>query len=176
MGNLILGIDPGIALTGFGVVEDTGGGRYSRIDSGCLKTDKSVEHTARLEKIHLRVSELLAHYRPVALALEKVFFNKNTRTALTVGEARGVIMLAAAFNGITVYEYTPLQIKSGVSGDGRADKLQVQKMVCLQLRITGSFRHDDEADALAAALCHLQHLKWRVTVGGDKKAGEKTLD
>ena len=159
MGNVIMGVDPGIALTGWGLIEDMGGNNYRRVNSGCIKTDKNLEHMERLKVIHSSIVDVIWQYQPSAFALENVFFNKNTRTALMVGEARGVIMLGAALSEISVFHYTPLQVKSSVSGDGRADKLQMQKMVGILLRLNDFFKYDDEADALAVALCHLQHMK-----------------
>jgi len=158
---IVLGIDPGLALTGYGVVRDEGGGRCRLLNSGTIKTGKNLARAERLKIIHEKISELVGEYAPGAVSLEKVFFNQNVRSALTVGESRGIILLAAATAGIPVEEYAPLQIKNMVAGDGRADKLQVRKMVCLQLKINDyNFGSDDEADALAVALCHLQNLKW----------------
>ncbi len=160
MGAKILGIDPGIALTGYGIIEDTGAGRSGWITSGCIKTSSQSCHAERLRVIHQKVAELGKSYELSAISLEDVFFNKNIRTALTTGEARGVIILAGALNQIPVHHYTPLQIKSSITGDGRADKKQMQKMVSLLLGVPDNFQNDDEADALAAALCHLQQIKW----------------
>jgi len=122
----------------------------------------------RLAEIYNRVSELIAQYRPQFMAVEKLFFCKNVRTALQVGEARGTIILAAAKNELAVFEYTPLQVKQAVAGYGRADKSQVQHMVQLLLRLPQRPAVDDEADALAVAICHLQHRRYRETVEGGK--------
>lgn len=157
----VLGVDPGLALTGYGVVQDRGGGNCLRLHSGTVKTGKKIPHPERLKNIFEETVGLIEEYRPQAVSLEKVFFNRNVRSALTVGEVRGIIILAAARAGIPLEEYAPLQIKNTIAGDGRADKLQMRKMVCLQLKMQEyRFSSDDEADALAVALCHLQQMRW----------------
>ncbi len=163
----VLGVDPGLALTGYGIVEDQGRGVCRRVYSGIIKTGKEMEHPQRLKKIYEEVEALIDKYSPQAVSLERVFFNRNVRSALTVGEARGIIILAAAVNGLPVEEYAPLQIKNTVAGDGSADKTQMRKMVSLQLQL-GEYRFgsDDEADALAVALCHLHQWKWKNGAAG----------
>lgn len=161
----VLGIDPGVAITGYGVVEECNGSCI-RVASGSVQTHKSEEPCRRLAQIFTGVLELKERYSPGALALEKLFFARNSRTALQVGEARGVVMLAAFKGGLPVFEYTPLQVKQAVAGYGKADKEQVCRMVQRLLHLTEAPRLDDEADALAVALCHLQHRRWIEAVGG----------
>ena len=155
---IVIGIDPGYAIVGYGIVEELAG-KCRRLTSGCIMTEKSLEIPARLEIIYNDLFKLIKEYQPDALIMEKVFFNKNVNTAIKTGEGRGVIMLAASINGLPVFEFTPLQIKQTVAGFGRASKEQVEKMVMLQLKLTDNFTHDDESDALAVALCYLQQRK-----------------
>jgi len=163
----IIGIDPGVAITGYGVIEECAG-EYCYVDSGCILTDKDLASALRLEEIFNQICELVATYKPQALAVEKIFFSKNVRTAFQVGEARGVIILAAAKNKLELFEYTPLQIKQAVAGYGKADKLQVQKMIQLLLKLSQQPAVDDEADALAVALCHLQNRRFQEAVKGGR--------
>ncbi len=159
----IIGIDPGVAITGYGVVDEVNGS-FLRADSGCIRTSQDLPPAARLEQIFHRIMTLIGDFKPQAIALEKLFFNKNTRTALQVGEARGIVMLAAALSKVELFEYTPLQVKQAVAGYGRAEKGQVQRMVELLLQLPQKPAADDEADALAVALCHLQHRRWNDAV------------
>ena len=159
----IIGIDPGVAITGYGVVDEANGS-FLRVNSGCIRTGQNLHPSARLEHIFHRVMALIEDYKPQAIALEKLFFNKNTRTALQVGEARGIVILAAALSKVELFEYTPLQVKQAVAGYGRAEKGQVQRMVMLLLQLPQKPAVDDEADALAVALCHLQHRRWNDAV------------
>ncbi len=160
----IIGIDPGVAITGYGIVEEQNG-RWRKIDSGCILTNSKDPAPDRLAQIFGRLEVLIEYHRPRAISIEKLFFCKNTRTALQVGEARGVVILSAALHKIELYEYTPLQIKKAVSGFGKADKIQVEKMVQALLHLTEIPPVDDEADALAAAICHLQHRRWQQVTG-----------
>jgi crossover junction endodeoxyribonuclease RuvC len=150
---IILGIDPGTAITGFGVLE-TLGNRFKLLDYGCIRTEAGVLLQHRLEKIYQGMTVLFDRWHPEEVAIEELFFNKNTRTALTVGHARGVIFLAAAHHHVVVQEYTPLQVKQSVVGYGRADKQQVQYMVKTILNLSTLPKPDDAADALAIAICH----------------------
>ena len=152
---IILGVDPGLATTGYGVVEEKGG-NYCRIGSGCILTGKDSPSALRLEQIFNRVMDLADDYRPDALALEKLFFSKNSRTALQVGEARGTVILAAAQSGLQLYEYTPLQVKQAVTGYGKADKRQVQENVKKLCGLGSIPKPDDAADALAVAIACYQ--------------------
>ena len=152
-GRLILGLDPGSALLGYGVIRQQGSG-VRAVEYGAISTPKDLDPPRRLELLYDRLRELLERVRPECAAVESLFFNVNVRTALAVGQARGVALLACAQAGCGVYEYTPQQVKQGVVGYGRADKRQVQEMVRLLLRLEQRPRPDDVADALALAICH----------------------
>lgn len=149
----ILGIDPGNAIMGYGIVDYTGN-RFVTVDYGCIRSTAGVPQHLRLLKLYRQLNDLLNKYKPDCLTIEQLFFNRNTKTALVVGQARGVALLAAAEAGIDVYEYTPLQVKQAVVGRGRADKGQVQYMVRVILNLAEIPRPDDAADALAVAVCH----------------------
>lgn len=163
----ILGIDPGVAITGYSIIEENGAD-YCCIASGCIRTASDCEPERRLLTIFDRITELVIEYSPQALAVEKIFFSKNVRTAFQVGEARGVVLLVAARAGILLFEYTPLQVKQAVAGYGKAEKAQVQKMVQLLLKLQRQPAVDDEADAMAVALCHLQNRRFQEAVRGGK--------
>ena len=163
----ILGIDPGVAITGYAVIEENNG-VFECLQSGCIRTDKDLQPALRLKAIQDRVLDLLNEYSPQALAVEKIFFSKNVRTAFQVGEARGVIMVVAANNNVSLFEYTPLQVKQAVAGYGKAEKQQVQKMVQMLLKLKREPSVDDEADAMAVALCHLQNRRWNEAVKGGR--------
>ncbi len=163
----ILGIDPGVAITGYSILEENGAD-YCCIASGCIRTASDSEPELRLLTIYDRITELVDEYSPQALVVEKIFFSKNVRTAFQVGEARGVVLLAAARAGILLFEYTPLQVKQAVAGYGKAEKAQVQKMVQLLLKLQRQPAVDDEADAMAVALCHLQNRRFQEAVRGGK--------
>lgn len=162
---VILGIDPGLAITGYGLVEEKGS-TFIRVASGCIRTSGNTAPAQRLVEIFNSVEAVIERYRPRAIAVEKLFFCKNVRTALQVGEARGTIILAAAKSELALFEYTPLQVKQAVAGYGGAGKAQVQNMVQMLLRLSERPRVDDEADALAIALCHLQHRRYHEAVEG----------
>lgn len=149
----ILGIDPGIAITGYGVVEYWGN-HYKIMEYGVIRSSKTQEMPSRLNVIHKGISQLIATHQPDHMAIEELFFNKNVKTALLVGQARGVVMLSAYQQGVPIYEYTPLQVKQAVVGYGRAEKQQVQFMVKALLNLQEIPRPDDAADALAIAICH----------------------
>jgi len=163
----VIGIDPGVAITGYGLIEESGSD-YNCLASGCVRTHKDQDSASRLKEIHDFIFELAADYAPQALVVEKLFFSKNVRTAFQVGEARGVIILAAARCDIDLFEYTPLQVKQAVAGYGKAEKMQVQKMVQMLLRLPYPPRVDDEADALAVALCHLQNRRFQEALKGGR--------
>jgi len=163
----ILGIDPGVAITGYGIVEEKGGD-YHCPASGIIRTGSDLPTASRLASIHEQVMEIIAEHSPRALAVEKIFFSKNVRTAFQVGEARGVIILAASGNNLAVFEYTPLQVKQAVAGYGKAEKAQVQNMVRMLLKLPQKPAADDEADAMAVALCHLQNRRWQEAVKGGR--------
>ena len=150
---IILGIDPGYAIMGWGVVERTGN-HFRAIDYGSLTTDKDMEMPDRLESLYDGLRDIIEEYRPEEASIEKLFFNTNTTTAINVGQARGVAILACIKGGLVVSEYTPLEIKQALVGYGRADKKQVQFMVKTMLNLQQVPKPDDTADALAAAICH----------------------
>ena len=151
----VLGIDPGIAATGWGVVDGVKT-QPSLVDYGVIKTQAGLPHRQRLVSIHQEVLRLLDKYKPDKVAVEQLFFYKNVKTALAVGEARGVLMLAIAQSGLPVDELTPLQVKQSITSYGRADKQQIQKMVKLILGLKSVPKPDDAADALAIALASQQ--------------------
>lgn len=150
---IILGIDPGIADTGFGIIEKGGGGKLICINYGSIKTPAKMKQAERLFIINNELNKIIKKYTPKMVAIEKLFFCSNAKTALIVGEARGVAMLAARQNNLPIQEFTPLQVKQAVSAYGRAGKNQVQKMVKLILGLKEIPKPDDAADALAAAIC-----------------------
>jgi crossover junction endodeoxyribonuclease RuvC len=149
---IVLGIDPGTAMTGYGLVSRDGS-RLRALDFGCLETMPDRELPQRLLLIHQGVSELIAAHSPDVVGVERLFFNKNVQTAFAVGQARGVVLLAAAQAGLPVHEYGPHEVKMAVTGYGKAPKDQVQRMVQAILGLTALPRPDDAADALAVAVC-----------------------
>jgi crossover junction endodeoxyribonuclease RuvC len=149
---IVLGIDPGTAALGYGVIEQSGSALRA-IDHGCVVTTPDVPLGERLLVIHDRVRDLIASYAPSVVAVERVFFSRNAQTAMAVGHARGVVLLVAAEAGIPVREATPNEVKSAVAGYGAADKEQVSRMVQLVLGMTARPTPDDAADALAIAVC-----------------------
>ncbi|HOU12322.1 MAG TPA: crossover junction endodeoxyribonuclease RuvC [Anaerolineae bacterium] len=154
----VLGVDPGTALTGYAVVEEAGG-RLSLIAIGVVDTPAKMALPVRLQHIYAGLQAVIAEHKPEAAAVEQLFFSRNTRTAMTVGEARGVVLLALADAGLTIAEYTPMQIKQAVTGYGSADKHQVQEMVRLLLALPDIPRPDDAADAAAVAICSLHRAR-----------------
>jgi crossover junction endodeoxyribonuclease RuvC len=148
----VCGIDPGIAIVGFGIV-DIYGNKLQAIDYGSIQTEAGKPIPKRLKEVYDGTKFLLQKYRPDVVAIEKLFFNRNVTTAFTVGQARGVIMLACEEEGIAITEYTPLQVKMAVVGYGQATKRQVQEMVKLLLHLPKIPKPDDVADALAIAIC-----------------------
>jgi crossover junction endodeoxyribonuclease RuvC len=151
---ITLGIDPGTALLGYGVVES--GDDPQMIDFGAIATAADRPMPDRLSDLFDRVTELLERYRPDVLAIEQLFFARNVTTAIAVGQARGVVLLAAARAGVPVVEYSPSEVKHAVVGYGKADKSQMQEMVRIILGLEHVPHPDDAADALAVALCHSQ--------------------
>jgi crossover junction endodeoxyribonuclease RuvC len=166
---IILGIDPGTAALGYGIVEQTGG-RLREIDHGCLSTSPDLPLGDRLLAIHGLVSDLIALHEPAIVAVERLFFSRNAQTAMAVGHARGVVLLAAAEHGRPVREATPNEVKSAVTGYGAADKEQVQRMVQLVLGMATRPTPDDAADALAIAVCIANR------VGQPSRTGAGVLD
>jgi crossover junction endodeoxyribonuclease RuvC len=154
---VVLGIDPGTANTGYGVVARRRG-RLVALDGGVIETRAGVATERRLAQIHARVAELIAEHDPAHVALEELYFGANARSAFAVGQARGVVMLAAGQRGIACSSYTPQQVKGAVCGTGRADKDQVGRMVQALLSLTEIPRPDHAADALAVAICHANQV------------------
>lgn len=148
----ILGIDPGTARLGYGIIEDSP--QLSVIDYGCLTTPAKQSQPLRLHSIYTQLGEIFAATEPDEVAVERLFFNQNITTAFAVGEARGVVLLRAAEAGCPVGDYSPLQIKQALVGYGRAEKRQVQTMVAMALSLPKPPTPDDAADALAVAICH----------------------
>jgi len=155
---IIMGIDPGFAITGYGIVEYIGN-KFSVVDYGAITTEASMPLPQRLLLLSNRLEELIKMYKPEAISIEELFFNKNIKTALTVGHGRGVAVLAAARSGVDVFEYTPLQVKQAVVGYGRAEKSQIQQMVKAILNLPAIPKPDDVADALAVAVCHAHSFR-----------------
>jgi len=149
---IVLGIDPGTARTGYGIVSREGS-RLSLVTYGCIETVPDRPLEGRLLIIHKRLTALLDEYRPEAVGVERLFFNKNVQTAFAVGQARGIVLLSAAQHGLPLYEYGPHEVKLAVTGYGRAAKEQVQRMVQAVLGMDELPRPDDAADALAVAVC-----------------------
>jgi crossover junction endodeoxyribonuclease RuvC len=161
---LALGIDPGTATTGYGLVQEQDGNLIV-VDYGVILTASELEMPERLLEIFHQLNKIILLHRPESSAVEKLFFQRNVRTALSVGQARGVILLALAEAGLPVYEYTPLEVKQAVAGYGGADKNQVQQMVRALLSLKEVPQPDDAADALAVAICHLHSNRWRSLYG-----------
>ncbi len=151
---MVLGIDPGTAITGYGLVQEENGQAVA-IAYGAITTPSDQPLPDRLKLLQRELASVIERYQPDQSAVEQLFFNKNVRTALAVGHARGVVLLTLAQANVPIYEYTPLAVKLAVTGSGRADKAQVQQMVTLLLNLSKIPRPDDVADALAIALCHL---------------------
>ena len=157
---IILGLDPGTAITGYGLITAEAGG-YSLLDYGAFRTAAGQPDAARLVKLYDSLTALLLMRRPDYVAVEQLFFNRNTTTAVPVGQARGVLLLAAAKQGIKIAEYTPLQVKQALTGYGRAEKRQIQYMVARLLDMEAPPRNDDDADALAIAITHAHYYHSR---------------
>jgi len=152
---IVIGIDPGTAIMGYGVVEYINS-RHKALGYGVIRTSKDEPVQGRLARLFHGVNELLDAYKPDVMAVEELFFNRNTTNAISVGQARGIALLAAGIRGMHVGEYTPLQVKQAVVGYGRAEKQQVQFMVAKILGLQELPRPDDAADALAVAVCYCQ--------------------
>ncbi|MHB1042948.1 MAG: crossover junction endodeoxyribonuclease RuvC [Eubacteriales bacterium] len=150
---IIMGVDPGTAITGYGLVHYLGN-RFKLVECACIRTASELPLAERLKIIYFELSRIIEAQKPGHFAVEELFFNKNARTALAVGHARGVAMLAASNAGLPVAEYTPLQVKQAITGYGNADKKQVQFMVKAILGLSSAPSPDDVADALAVAICH----------------------
>jgi len=151
---IVIGIDPGLAIVGFGVIS-TKNGTITPISYGCIRTSADKKTPQRLAQIYSEVNSLLEKYNPEVIAVERLFFNTNVTNAMSVSEARGVIFLAAQQKNIPVFEYTPSQVKQAITGSGRADKKQMQEMIKRLLNLDEIPQPDDAADGLSIALCHI---------------------
>ena len=156
---IIIGVDPGYAITGYGVISYEGN-RFRLINAGAVTTKAGVSLPLRLSKIYDDLTEIINQYNPDAIAIEELFFNQNVKTAITVAHGRGAALVAASKTNIPVFEYTPLQVKQAVVGYGRADKVQVQKMVKTILNLEIVPKLDDITDAIAIAICHAHSAKF----------------
>lgn len=154
----ILGIDPGYGRMGYGIIEKSRSGQCKTLVYGCLNTDAKKSFVCRLIEIKEKVDSLAKKYKPEIMGIEKLYFVKNAKTAMDVGQARGVILLSGIENKMQICEFTPLQIKQAITGYGKADKKQMQKMVAIILQLKEKIKSDDAADALAVALCTSQSL------------------
>lgn len=149
----ILGIDPGTGILGFGVIE-ADNGKVQLVDAGVIRTPVKQDDAIRLTTIYEELTDIISANSPKVMSVEKLFFAQNVTTAMTVAQARGVVLLCGQQAGLTIFEYTPLQIKQALTGYGRADKKQMQEMVRVLLKLNEAPKPDDCADALAAAICH----------------------
>jgi crossover junction endodeoxyribonuclease RuvC len=156
----VIGIDPGTAITGFGIIEESPEGSIKALEYGVIRTEAKLKPEERLVSIFQQLNEVVSRHVIESAAVERLFFQKNAKTALSVGEARGVILLALTQKGIPLYEYNPVDIKQAVTGYGRADKPQMQQMVKILLALDEIPRPDDAADALAIAICHIHQRKF----------------
>lgn len=156
----VLGIDPGLAIVGYSIIE-TDANKIKMLEYGCIKTEAEISTPDRLNIIFNRLNEIIKQYNPEDMAIEELFYNKNVKTVINIGQARGVEVLSGISNGLQIYEYTPLQIKQAVVGYGRAEKKQIQNMVKFILGLNEIPKPDDAADALAVAICHSFSLKFK---------------
>ncbi|HNZ83693.1 MAG TPA: crossover junction endodeoxyribonuclease RuvC [Candidatus Pacearchaeota archaeon] len=157
---IILGIDPGTATTGFGIIRSEKN-KLEFIDCGCIFTSPILSDHKRLKEIHKKLSGIIKKYNPDVLVVEKLFFCKNQKTIITVSQSKGVILLTAELQKLPIFEYTPLQVKMAVTGYGKAEKKQIQKMVKMILNLDKIPSPDDAADALSVAICHANSQPFR---------------
>ena len=160
---IVLGIDPGTRNTGYGVVFARGQ-RLAALDGGVIETEAHDSLEKRLTKIHVRLNDLIKEHTPTAVAVEDIYFGQNARTAFSVGQARGVVLLAAGLHGLPAYSYTPQAVKQSVCGSGSAEKAQVQRMVGALLSLPEPPSPDHAADALAVAICHANGAAMRAAI------------
>ena len=163
---IIIGVDPGYAIVGIGVVEFRGN-HFTMLEYNAITTEANEKTTDRLKTIYNGMDYFINKYHPDAIAIEELFFNSNQKTAIKVAQARGVILLSAVNSGVPVYEYTPLQVKQAVTGYGRADKNQIQTMVKMLLKLDKIPKPDDAADGLALAICHAHSNRLNSITGQD---------
>lgn len=155
---VIMGIDPGIAIAGYSVI-DYHVGRFKVLEYGVIRTAAHTPAPQRLKDVYDAVDHIIKRYSPESVAIEELFWNTNAKTGIMIAQARGVLILSAVNNGVDVYEYTPLQVKQAVTGYGRADKTQIQQMVKVLLGLSELPKPDDAADALAIAICHAHSMQ-----------------
>lgn len=158
---LVIGIDPGTAITGYGIVNEAPDGSLEAIDFGVIRTPAGLSSEKRLVQLYQRLQDVILLHRPDSGSVEKIFFQRNVSTAISVGQARGVILLALGEAGIEVSEYSPLEVKQAVTGYGGAEKKQIQQMVGTLLELPEIPHPDDAADALAVAICHLHSIRMK---------------
>lgn len=158
---LVLGIDPGTAITGYGIVKEFPDGKLQSIVHGVIKTPSKMPMPNRLDILFEELTEIIQEYQPDSCAVEKIFFSKNVKTAISVGQGRGVVLLALAKGNMAVGEYTPNEIKQAITGYGNADKRQMQEMVKTLLNLDKIPKPDDAADALGVAVCHINHQRYQ---------------
>ena len=164
--SVILGIDPGIAIVGFGAV-NWDGSSLKLINCGAITTPAGIHLSQRLSQIYHDMLELIDNFKPDAIAIEELFFNTNLTTGIAVAHGRGVILLAGQERGIPMFEYTPLQVKQAITGYGRADKKQMMEMVRRLLNLRSAAKPDDASDALALAICHARFSSSLLNTGGN---------
>ncbi len=157
---LILGLDPGIGITGYSFIEQNNE-KYSLITSGSIQTDKTAPHPKRLLELQLDLDFLIKKYNPDCASIEQLFFFKNQKTIIPVAQARGVILMTLEKNSIPMYEYTPLVVKQTITGHGRADKSLVKTMVKKFIELDQNIKLDDTIDSVALAICHLQNSRFK---------------
>ena len=155
---IILGIDPGFGRVGYGIIKKNEKGDWKMVDFGCIETSVKKSFVDRLAEIHEALVKIIKKHKPTRMAVEELFFFTNVKTAIEVGQARGVILLTGVENNLPIDEFTPLQVKQAITGYGRAEKGQMQKMAAMILGMTEKIKSDDAADALAVALCAGQSL------------------
>lgn len=171
----ILGIDPGTAIVGFSIIEYENK-KINLLDYGCIYTDKNLPMEERLLEIFNGIEDIIKKYSPEHMAIEELFYFKNNKTVISVGEARGVILLAGKKNGLSIQGYTPLQVKIGITGYGKADKKQVQLMVKTLLKMKEIPKPDDAADAIAIAITHINSLtNLQYNMGNSSEISTKNL-
>ncbi|MCE7936232.1 crossover junction endodeoxyribonuclease RuvC [Candidatus Saccharibacteria bacterium CPR2] len=158
----ILGIDPGVGILGFGVIDAINSGKLKLIDGGVIRTDSDKSDSDRLATIYDELHEIIKFQKPQIMVVEKLFFSQNVTTAMSVSQARGVVLLCGKQHKLKLYEYTPLQIKQALTGYGHADKKQIQEMVRVILGLKDVPKPDDCADALAAAICHTMNSNRKI--------------
>jgi len=165
----VIGLDPGSAITGYGILDESADHSLKVIAYGVLRTAADQPLALRLRALYAQLNEILVLHQPQSGAVENLFFQRNVRTALAVGQARGVLLLALAQAGISVAEYNPMEVKQAVAGYGKADKAQMQQMVKLLLGLDEIPRPDDAADALAIAICHIHSRRFNALRDGEAR-------